>query len=67
MIHNVLALLYMAQLLGICAIFGMALRNARQYRTPFGKLFLPYKTQIILCIWLFGSLFVNLLTVCVMK
>lgn len=67
MIRNVLALLYMAQLLGICAIFGMALRDARQYRTPFGKLFLPYNTQIVLCIWLFGSLFVNLLTVCVMK
>lgn len=67
MIRNVLALLYMAQLLGIYTIFGMALRDARQYRTPFGKLFLPYKTQIVLCIWLFGSLFVNLLTVCAMK
>lgn len=66
MVRNILAFLYMAQLLGISALVGMALYDARQYRAPFGKLFLPYKTQIVLCIWLFGSLFVNLLTICVM-
>ena len=53
--------LFMGQLLVLCAIFGNALRDAKQYKTPFGKLFLPYKAQVGLCIWLMISLFANVL------
>ena len=52
---------FMAQLLVMCAIFGTAMRDVKSYRTPFGKLFLPYKTQVVVCIWLMVSLFANVL------
>lgn len=56
-----LGILFMAQVLVMCAIFGNALKQTREYRTPFGKLFLPYKTQVVLCLWLIASLFANVL------
>lgn len=54
-------IIFMAQLLGACAILGIALKQTREYRTPFGKLFLPYKTQIAVVCWLIASLFANVL------
>lgn len=57
----VLGIGFMAQLLVMCAIFGLAIKQTREYRTPFGKLFLPYRTQVVLCIWLLISLFANVL------
>lgn len=60
-------ILFIAQILGLAAIFGNAIHDARQYKTPFGKLFLPYKLQVIMCLWLFASLFANVCAVCIMK
>lgn len=67
MLQYVILILYIAQILGLAAIFGTAIHDARQYKTPFGKLFLPYKLQVIMCLWLFASLFANVCAVCFMK
>lgn len=67
MMRLIMFLLFAAQLFVLAYIFGTALHDARQYKTPFGKLFLPYKTQVILCLWLFASLFCNVWAICLMK
>lgn len=59
--NTIIVVLFVAQLLGAAAMFGIALRDARSYRTPFGKLFLPYKTQVIVCLWLMASLLANII------
>lgn len=57
--REIAAFVMMAQVLGVAAILGTSLRDLRSYRTPFGKLFLPFKTQVIVLIWLLASLFLN--------
>lgn len=63
MLRNGLGIFFIAQLLVIAAIFGLALKDQKEYRIPFGKLFLPLKLQVALCIWLMISLFCNVLFV----
>lgn len=59
--ERLFVVLYMAQILVAGAILGNAIRDARAYRTPFGKLFLPYKLQVGMVIWLIISNFVSIL------
>lgn len=55
----VIVFLFIAQVLGAAALLGTAIRNARAYKVPFGRLFLTEKQQIIVLLWLLASLFAN--------
>lgn len=61
--RTVLGTLFMFQLLVVCALLGLALKDQKEYRIPFGKLFFPYKLQIGMALWLIVSLMANLLFV----
>lgn len=62
----VLVVLFIFQALVDAAIIGNTIRNARAYKVPFGRQYLPEKLQIIVLIWLMASLFANVMFVAVM-
>lgn len=60
--RTVITFLFIFQILGAAALFGTALRDSQAYRVPFGKQFMPYRTQICVCLWLIASLFANVVS-----
>lgn len=62
----VLVTLFIFQALVAAAVLGNAIRDARQYKVPFGRLFISEKLQVIVLLWLLASLFANVLFIAVM-
>lgn len=58
---GVMAILWVAQLLGFSFLFGRALADSRAYRVPFGRQFMTFRVQVAVCLWLFVSLMANVL------
>ncbi len=56
-----MGVLFIGQLLTVCTMLGLALKDMRSYRTPFGRNFLPFKTQIVVLVWRLFSRFCNVL------
>lgn len=59
MLNFIIVILFIAQILGASALLGMAIRDSRQYKVPFGRNFINEKQQIIVMLWLICSLFAN--------
>ena len=62
----VLITVFIFQALVAAALLGNAIHDARQYKVPFGRLFLSEKQQVIVMIWLIASLFANVCFIAVM-
>lgn len=61
-----MVILFIGQALVAAAMLGTAIRNSRQYKVPFGRLFFSEKQQLILIFWLLASLFCNVCFIAVM-
>ena len=55
----ILVTVFIFQALVAAALLGNAIHDARQYKVPFGRLFLSEKQQVIVMLWLIASLFAN--------
>lgn len=62
----VLVISFIFQALVAAAMLGTAMHDARQYKVPFGRLFLSEKQQVIVMFWLIASLFANVCFIAVM-
>lgn len=62
----ILAIAFIFQTLVAAAMLGTAMHDARQYKVPFGRLFLSEKQQVIVMFWLIASLFANVCFIAVM-
>ena len=56
----ILVAIFIFQALVAAAMLGTAIHDARQYKVPFGRLFLSEKQQVIVMFWLIASLFANI-------
>lgn len=63
MLRIVIVFLFIFQILGASIILGSAIRNARQYRVPFGRNFISEKQQLAVLLWLLASLIGNVFLV----
>ncbi len=62
----ILVIAFILQTLVVAAMLGTAIHDARQYKVPFGRLFLSEKQQVIVMLWLIASLFANVCFIAVM-
>lgn len=62
----VLVTVFIFQALVAAALLGNAIHDARQYKVPFGRLFLSEKQQVIVMLWLIASLFANICFIAIM-
>lgn len=62
----IFVVLFIFQALVAAAMLGTAIHDARQYKVPFGRLFLSEKQQVIVMFWLIASLFANICFIAVM-
>lgn len=63
----ILVAVFIFQALVAAAMLGTAIHDARQYKVPFGRLFLSEEQQVIVMFWLIASLFANVCFIAVMQ